>query len=432
MHYNAGFIQNQVKRLRHRRNTPYTPQLMLAYTSIAVFLFSALSLVIASGFSLGAVLLLLGSLALLRPGARRVPMDRQDWLLIGAFVLYFVVSVANNLALHARLPEYDAPLRFVLVLPALLLLRAYPPRPGALWGGLAVGAVGASILSLWQLLALHIARPSGSTNPIQYGNISTVLAILCACGLWWAARQPRARAWTALMTLGMVSGASASLVSGSRGSWMAVPACLLLAAFPVLRAGGVRLLLKAVAGCVVIAGLLWLVPQTGLRARIELAMSQANQYETQDINNTSIAARIEMLRLGLRMAPQHPWLGWGKQAMVDYKSQQVDEGRAPESIREHTHLHNEYLDALVKHGIFGLLATLVLFGAPLLMFARRIGGHGPGAIYALAGAMLMLSYLAFGLTQAFLTHNNGVMVLAFMAAILWSCARADTAARQSY
>jgi len=80
---------------------------------------------------------------------------------------------------------------------------------------------------------------------------------------------------------------------------------------------------------------------------------------------------------------------------------------------------------VVKHGLPGLLAVLALYLLPLRLFARRLcqAGSREARLAAAGGMMLMLSYLAFGLTQAFLTHNNGVMMLAFMMVILWSLAQ---------
>ena len=110
--------------------------------------------------------------------------------------------------------------------------------------------------------------------------------------------------------------------------------------------------------------------------------------------------------------------------MVERKAELVRQGLAAPSIEEHTHLHNEYLDALVKRGLPGLLALLALYLTPLALFARRLrDADGAVRSYALAGTLLTAAYLTFGLTQAFLTHNNGVMIFGFMTVILWASLR---------
>ncbi|MFS2116402.1 hypothetical protein [Herbaspirillum frisingense] len=101
---------------------------MPTYTSLAVFLLSAISLVIASGFSLGAGMLVLGATVLLRPASPRLRLAAPDYLFIAALGFYFLLHVALNLIHHAPGREYDAPLRFLLAIPALLLLCTFPPR----------------------------------------------------------------------------------------------------------------------------------------------------------------------------------------------------------------------------------------------------------------------------------------------------------------
>lgn len=94
-------------------------------------------------------------------------------------------------------------------------------------------------------------------------------------------------------------------------------------------------------------------------------------------------------------------------------------------IGEFTHLHNEYIDVSVKRGVLGLLSLLLLYLVPLRMFMRMLGeGQIRRQPYAAAGAVLCVSYMDFGLSQAFLSHNSGVMVLFFMMVIIWSLIRA--------
>ncbi|MEG2964537.1 MAG: ligase, partial [Janthinobacterium sp.] len=138
---------------------------MLGLTSVCVFLFSALALAVTSGYSLGALVLLLASTYLL--------WKRRDYLLLGTLLLYFCVFTANMLYHADPARELDMPLRTLLAMPVLLLLIAYPPRPAAWWSGLAIGAISGAALALWQLLALDMDRPQAATsNAIHYGNVS--------------------------------------------------------------------------------------------------------------------------------------------------------------------------------------------------------------------------------------------------------------------
>jgi O-antigen ligase len=392
---------------------------MYLYTSVAVFLFSAIALVIPSGFSFGAVLLLGGSAVL--PWKRVKPgLKTADQVLIVVLAQYFVICVLANLIHHEITREYDIPSRLVLVIPALLLLLAYPPSPAAIWGGLAVGAIATGLFAGWQNLDMGMSRADGFTNPIQFGNISLLLGVLCLAGLPWAKSRHQAVFWTGLLLLGAELGILGSVLTGSRGSWVSLPFCL----FFLYRCYGDWLgKRQAIIGLFAIIAL-FAIPRAGVTERIQQAVAETTGYVNAGDAENSSGARLEMWRIGLMIFPQHPWLGWGKQGYMNKKEQLIEAGQASPIVRKHTHLHNEYLDALVKRGLPGLASVLLLYLAPLLLFAREMKRAGPKARpYAVAGMLLVICYLGFGLTQAFLTHNNGVTMFAFLLAVFWASLR---------
>lgn len=394
---------------------------MTGYNSLAVFLFSALALVITGGYGLGAAMLLLGSTVLLwkRP---KLALKKDDYLLIGVLFLYFAVNTVNNVIHADPGREYDAPLRFLLAIPALLLLLAYPARPASLWTSLSLGAIGGGIFVGWQGLVEGIERPGGTTNAIQYGNVSMLLGILCLCGLMWA--STRRRGWTALLTLGAVFGMFGSLMTGSRGGWIAMPICSYILVRHHADVHGKRYLYVGLLALAALIGVAYAIPQTTIRARTELAIHELQDFSATGNVKSSTGERLEMWRTALAMVPDHPWLGWGRTGFMEHKVVLIREGKISSAIGEYTNSHNDYLDALVKHGIIGLLAQLSLFLVPPLLFARQLtDGRQPAHPYAIAGVLLGTCYIVFGLTTTFLTVNNGVMMLAFMTVILWSQVR---------
>ena len=107
-------------------------------TSLAVFLMGALALVVPSGYSIGPVLLLLASAALLFKRFKcssfvLLPQDR--WIIVALVAYGLVVGVMSAVELGSR--GFDRPLRFLLAIPVLLLILRYPPRLSWLWGGVA-------------------------------------------------------------------------------------------------------------------------------------------------------------------------------------------------------------------------------------------------------------------------------------------------------
>ena len=397
---------------------------MLGLTSVCVFLFSALALAVTSGYSLGALVLLLASTYLLwkRP---RLNLQRRDYLLLGTLLLYFCVFTANMLYHADPARELDMPLRTLLAMPVLLLLIAYPPRPAAWWSGLAIGAISGAALALWQLLALDMDRPQAATsNAIHYGNVSMLFGMLALCGLGWAREQKHRLAWSLLLLAGGLTGILGSIISGSRGGWLALAVCGCLFAYYYSKGRGVRYLLALLAALLAVFVLAYTLPNFGVPQRVAVAVTDIKQFQNNDNVTTSIGQRIEMWRTAWSLSGRHIWLGLGRSGYMAAKQQLAEEGKMDKMIKDHTNAHNDYLDALVKRGITGVMALLALFLVPLALFARSVRhSAAPAQPYALAGVILCTCYMIFGLTTSSLTLNIGIIMLAFPMVILWAMLR---------
>jgi O-antigen ligase len=269
-------------------------------------------------------------------------------------------------------------------------------------------------------------RAAGYTHPIQFGNISLLFGILCFAGLGWAASQRRSVFWYVLMSCGIFFGLLGSLLSGSRGSWISLLAVLPVAYFCHGGLLNKRHMAVCFATVLLLFGVLQALPESPVETRIKLAVTEMQEYSDSGTSTTSVGARLEMWRAGLLLIQERPWLGWGKTGYLQGQANLVQAGKVRLVPGEHNHLHNEYLDALVKRGLLGFVALLALYLVPLVLFARRVRDSNRVARpYAVAGVLLIVSYMVFGLTQSFLTHNNGVMMLLFMLVILWSLLRAS-------
>ncbi len=158
----------------------------------------------------------------------------------------------------------------------------------------------------------------------------------------------------------------------------------------------------------------------GLERRLQATVSEAHGYFTSGSAHNSVGGRLEMWRTGLLISLEKPVLGWGSEGYRQRKAELVAAGLADPYVMDHSHAHNEYIDAVVKRGALGLAALLALYLVPLRFFSRamRRSRHDPVRPYALAGVLLIACYVTFGLTQAFLTHNNGAMTLALLVSAL--------------
>ncbi|MEL7896967.1 O-antigen ligase family protein [Vreelandella neptunia] len=393
--------------------------LMRGYTSVAVLLLGAIALIVPSGYSVGAGLLLLGAFAL--PFIRtNVRFDRQDWWVIGVLAFYALVGLFEAWSDEQGFRGADKPLRFILVVPVLALILAYPPRLGWLWSGLAVGGVAVGSWGAWQKLLIGVERAGGYTHVIQFGNISMLTGILCLAGMGWAIVQPNRKQWLLLLTLGALGGVLGSLFSGSRGGWVGLPFVL----WVLYRAYGYELAThwKIGALTIVLLGALcvYAVPQLGVQQRVHQAFEDIERYVSGESRTSSVGARFEMWKGASHLIIEKPLLGWGSNGYQHGMQALAGVGVIDPGVVQYEHAHNEFVDATAKRGVLGLAALLLLYLVPLRLFMRQLNAPNLELrSLAVGGALLPVAYIDFGLSQAFLTHNSGVMIYTFWLVVLW-------------
>lgn len=402
------------------QNTSFS-SLVCIYITVSIFLMGSVALVIPTGYSVGPMLLLLASICLvfLKPSFQ---LSRQDYWVIGALSTYALV-VGGMSVLEDGARGADRPLRFLLAIPVMLLIIRFPPRLGAIWGGLAVGTCLAGGWSIWQKIIEGVGRAEGYTHVIQFGNLSMLMGVMCFAGVGWALMRPHYRvAWCALLVVGGTMGMFGSLLSGSRGGWIGLP----IVAFILYKGYGKKLsiaLKVLVIGSVMAAGLaVYAIPQTGVQGRFHEAFNDLSHYFSDENRDTSLGLRFEMWRGASQLILERPLLGWGDSGYREAMSELGEQGQITYQASQFGHAHNEYIDAFAKRGILGVAALLVLYLIPLRLFASGLK-HSDLEVrsLAMAGTLLVVGYIDFGLSQTFLAHNSGVMFYPFWLSVIWGC-----------
>lgn len=399
------------------QSRPACPRLK-KYTEISVFLLGFLCLIVPSGYSYGASLLLLGGLYVLVKDRGFLPIDGYDKLILGA-LLFFGLEGIFNWLWHGFDGDFDKVSRFILALPVFFLVYRARPSLHALWSGIALGVLGALVFAIYQKFYLGAPRVYGHSHAIQFGNLVMLLGVFCLAGLGWAASLTKhRRKYVILLGLAAVAGVVTSALSGSRGGWLGLPIILFvvfLAYYSIfsLRAKFFALLFLLVGGFYLINS-----PQIGVKDRIQQAYQEVGLFQDGNIN-TSVGLRLEMWRGAFKLTREKPIFGWGDEGYKQGMQQLREDERIRGSAGKFDHAHNEFIDRLVKHGLLGFIALLLLYQVPLWTFAAAKRDRDlPVRAVAMAGVLLSLCYFDFGLTQSFLRHNNGVMVyVAFMTVI---------------
>lgn len=405
---------------------------MSIFCSFCIFLFSAISLVVPSGFSYGALLLVLGSLVLLRLRPRLF-FQRHDWFFVLTLAGYVLVNVLLNVCHGLPANAYDKPLRYLLVIPVYILLIACPPKEYAFWFGVAIAAVSATIFAMYQKYAVvgWWGRPVGYMNAIQFGNIAFLMASLLLCGALWFLSNCKNIYFFLLCAFSSSLGFVASVFSWSRGGWLAIP----FVVFVLYQSFDINIRKKcffylSVSLVLTLFSYSFLPDNNLLKARILITeVEVASFMHGNESPNTTIGSRMDMWENGIGAFKAQPILGWGSLASIksNYPTEWLELNNYDPTFN---HLHNEYIDALAKKGLVGFTALMAMYLIPLYYFVGLMRTRQADVMpFAAAGVVLILCVMVFGLTQCFLAHNSGTMVFVFYLVIVKAYCRNIVAAR---
>jgi O-antigen ligase len=378
-----------------------------------------LSLVTLFGVSLSSFLLLLSSVYLFNHcrAALARHWDATRWVVVAFLARFLFVLLCYFLRPEATENHLEKPLRMLLAVSALAVVLVTRPPRRALWWG----AIGGALLSLplvaYQRFDLDIDRPGGFINAITFGDLSLLLGLM---SLVAAIDFRHTHRNVLLPALGALAGLAASLLTGTRGALIALlPAAVILVRVAhLLPRKLVRIVVPVSAALVVTA---YFVPQLGLQERLAQGVDEALAWWGGGGKTTSVGIRLELWKGSLMLIRDHPLFGIEPNLVKTYFGRLIAQGQLDPVVLTMPHLHNEVLQALVTGGIPGLLAWLGVMLAPLAYFVRtlREGGSGsPQFTPALAGLLVVTSYLCFGLTEVIFWSIKGCMFYALMVFLL--------------
>ena len=377
-----------------------------------IFLFPAVAITTPRGMGvIEAGLLVLGLWSLADTGVRQAFSEGK--LVVFAISADLAIAVASTMVFSLGWNALDYPVRIMIALLFLPLLARATLSGEWLWYGVFVGAVGAAALGAYQHFHLGIGRAQGFTLQILYGDIGLALGLMALASRGEFTR--RRSFW--LPYFAFFCGVATSILSGSRGGWIA----MILSAIPLYvyekKKSRRKSMLVAASGTILLVAAFF-IPATQVALRGERAFVEARNYFEANVSSTSTGARLEMWKAAALAFREHPLFGVGKYNFSASIKELESRGQISPSIAGFNHAHNEILEVMATQGIFGLAGLLMFYLLPLRFFIRNLDAgerHNP---YALAGIMLVLCYIDFGLSQVMFAHHLGIAFYAFMVCLL--------------
>lgn len=400
------------------------------WMSASAFLTMALALLPHSSYAWGAAIMVIVAFV------TAPKWLRQPYLPKGSWALAFVIGLMGLVWLYGSdfskgASAFNKPSRYFFALPCLFCLLRYPPSRQWLLNGIICGAALGGMYALYTTWGMGHGRPwvmpGRSANAIQLGDLSGFFGLICwlQITVYWK-RWSRLR--VAVVLLCAALGVLGSLLSQSRGGWLALalstPILLWLIArcVSVTRAVGCAILLLV---AMIPAGLFF--GETVVQ-RVDLAMQEAQAYHDAGRVGTSIGQRLELWRVAWDMALEKPVTGWGLVGYTQEKERRVKAKEAAPQILKFGHSHQELLDQFVKRGLIGIVGLLLLYSVPLTLFwprrqsLRRLSGAEREDVVCLRliGVSVPLAFAGFGLTQVFFAHYNGVILYLVLVMFLFA------------
>ncbi len=351
-----------------------------------------------------------------RRGAAPAKLERDDWLWLLVLVAYgglWLLDVVLSRQWPLDSAGWMIPLPFWPLLAAgfLIWLLRYPPGVRVFWVAVCTGALGAGCIALYERLVLGRARASNDLNAIPFGNLSLLLGGLSLLALVWCLRRGHARSpgLALLALLAGLFGIVGSLLSGTRGGWVALPFLFLLwfrASRGLLPASWRY---GAIASLAVLFFVALSLPNSNVMPRVAAGVSEAQQFQGGEARG-SVGLRLEMWRGGLLLWREKPLLGWGERGVTRQLHVLIERGEITPRVHRFRQLHSDVIDTAARRGLLGVSTLLLFYGVPIWLFWRRLRSAGSAETQLMAGAGMMVgvAYIDFGLSQSMLRDPVGL------------------------
>jgi O-antigen ligase len=368
-----------------------------------LFLYPILLLTVREGVNVCfAVLVVLAFYCLFTGRASFRDLNRGE-IAFGAAMASLVAATALSQSWHGHFESspYDGAGRFLLAFPIYLMLRPLRETPASLHYGAPLGAIAAALVVLPQLPLTNGARASTDyMDAIRFGDLALALGLLSVASI--NANRTDAPWLVAVKIAGAAAGLFASIESGTRGGWIALPPVALTGWWLAGR-GRLSWRLGAAAGAllIVLAALIYLfvgkVHDRVADLDADLAALSHADFDT------SLGLRLQIWRVAVRLFTENPVFGIGPDAFPGAVARMRDLGllTLEGAANAHAEVHNEILLHTVSLGIFGLAAIVSIYAAPLVLFIRAATAAGAPARVRSAGVMgacFVTAFLVFGLT----------------------------------
>jgi len=362
------------------------------------------------------VLMLILSLLGLVLNREKLKMSRWEKYFIFSFIFYFVLIAMNVWWFNSDLKNLDTLSRLILVLPIFFYIRKSNINFNWFIWSVVIAAFAISI----NQIMIHFSDNSLYSFQTGSGNVTLYASILGLMCLFFINRN-KSIIFNLIFTMAATLSIVASLLSGGRGVWISAVLSMVVIMFvnPFNWSKKARVL--PVLGIASILFVAYLTPQTGVKVRIDSAVTNVISWEESGKSTTSSGARLEMWKASYEIIKENPMIGVGKGNYKEHVQVLVGQGKVDEFVARFNHPHNEYIANFLELGIVGLLALILVFLSPISYFLNTIKHHAfdqQERMLAVAGLILVLHYSFYSLTAGVFAHQSTTLFYSIFLVII--------------
>lgn len=362
------------------------------------------------------VLLLAFAAWIIRPAGMSAVVWKPEWTayVVAMFLLSFSILVSQMTYQNITAHPHDAASRYWLAIPIFLLLQRLSLHAiSMLQYAFPLGAIGGLLMAREDAGRLVIS----TLDKIHFGDFELILGMLSLFSLNWLGRDnPALRL---LKILGGIAGIWASLTSGSRGGWLAIP--LFIGFFFYFSMG--KSFLKTIMASLLVAALAMTAGYFAIGTFHQRVNELANDVMTFNHGNrdTSAGVRWQLYKAAADIFYRHPFTGVGPEGFAAEMQPMLETGKlTPDAaFQGRGEVHNDILAKATGMGVLGLIAILAIYLVPLRLFWRATkSGSDRVRRSGILGVVFVSGVFVFGLTVEFLNLTMATAFYSFTVAVL--------------
>ena len=338
-------------------------------------------------------------------------LERVFVLSIGVFVGVWLLAWWGHGLSSAGAEALGRMLRLLLIIPLFLFIRRVDGLDRAFWSGLIAGGLVAGGFAWWFFLTGQTAtfeqRVEGATNPIYFGGIALAMAVMLLPKLFEANASLGRRG---LVAAAIAMAFCASLLSGSRGAWLALIPMVALYMVTLGRRQPPRWRygLPLVAGAAAL--LVLFMPTVPTSQRFVEGFNELVLLGQGTLTEGALGRRWQMWHIAWASMEGHWLTGIGPGVFAQNLQSAIDAGWASELMRPYQHPHNQYLSAVTDAGVTALIALVVIIGVAARRFYRLFfSGLDSTRQLGWAGLSAVTLLVVMALSESIFERNAGIV-----------------------